>query len=130
MDLISYDISLSTHNSLFLRLDFNNFLKLTTLRRMSDSNVCYKCRNPGHFARECKESGATPERRTERRSGGGEGGSWKRSGGGGSSNSRCYRCNRNGHLARDCEEASERCYRCNQPGHLAMDIVNLFSSCF
>ena len=92
---------------------------------MSDSNVCYKCRKPGHFARECQESGATggaerQERRPERRSN--EGGDRRRSGG--NSNARCYRCNKSGHLARYCEEAAERCYRCNQPGHLAKDCEN------
>ena len=45
------------------------------------SNVCYRCDQTGHFARECPSGG---DRGDSRRGGGG--------GGGGSSSSVCYRC--------------------------------------
>ncbi|ELR21299.1 uracilDNA glycosylase [Acanthamoeba castellanii str. Neff] len=111
----------------------------------SDSNVCFKCNETGHWARDCPSAGA---------SGGGGGSYGGRGGGGGggaSSGRPCYKCNETGHWARDCPSAgggggggyggggggyggggfggrggggggsSRPCYKCNEVGHWARD---------
>lgn len=67
---------------------------------MSSTTTCYKCKRPGHFARECHSSG-----------GGGSGGGGRDMRRG--NREKCYKCNQYGHYARMCKEDSERCYRCN-----------------
>lgn len=70
----------------------------------SGTSICYKCNQPGHFARECSMPGNRDL-----------GGSYNRG------RDKCHKCNKVGHYARDCKEEQARCYRCYGEGHFAKD---------
>lgn len=77
---------------------------------MSSSSICYKCNQPGHFARECSTPGGGGGGRDS-----GSRGSYSRG------RDKCHKCNKVGHYARDCKEEQARCYRCYGEGHFAKD---------
>ena len=68
--------------------------------------ICHRCREPGHFARECPKSSP-----------------------GGDRNSNCYQCDQPGRFSRGCPNRSVRgqrggCHRCGEQDHFARECPN------
>jgi hypothetical protein len=57
----------------------------------ASSVLCFKCRQPGHMARECTAN--VPQR--------------------------CFKCGEAGHYARECGRVGIVCFRCGKEGHLS-----------